>query len=59
MSVTSELTRVRVVRSERRTCPFALAVFLAVYAAALFLVLAPHKTFFTEGKPMLAEGTVE
>jgi hypothetical protein len=42
MSVPMQSPRIRLVRAERRTCPYALAAFLAIYAGALFLVLAPH-----------------
>lgn len=37
-------TRVRIVESDRRTCPIALAIFLLVYLGALGVVFAPQGT---------------
>ncbi|MGY6634195.1 MAG: hypothetical protein ACXIU8_10690 [Alkalilacustris sp.] len=38
-------TRHRVIVSERRTCPFALAIFLAAYVGILAVIFAPQGTF--------------
>lgn len=38
-------SRHRVIASERRTCPFALAIFLAAYVGILAVVFAPQGTF--------------
>lgn len=35
----------RVIASERRTCPFALAIFLAAYVGILAVIFAPQGTF--------------
>jgi hypothetical protein len=36
--------RVRIVESDRRTCPIALAIFLLVYVGALTVVFVPKET---------------
>lgn len=38
-------TRHRVIAAERRTCPFALAIFLIAYVGILAVIFAPRGTF--------------
>lgn len=38
----------RVITSERRNHPIALAIFLIAYAGILFLIFAPKDTFVTQ-----------
>lgn len=55
MSAPMEAARVRIIGAERRTCPFALTIFLAIYAGALFLVISPPEPSSTDGAPVPQE----
>lgn len=49
--------RTRIVAAERKTSPFALAIFLVAYIAMLAIVLAPSGTFISQSGAAQSQST--